>query len=81
MSFDAKLLDGLLVCTKCRSPLVRDGESLVCVKPACRTQFSICDEIPNMLLEDALVLAADDWGTRMERAGRDAASGAKIASS
>jgi uncharacterized protein YbaR (Trm112 family) len=81
MSFDAKLLDGLLVCTKCRSPLVRDGESLVCVKPDCRTQFSICDEIPNMLLEDASVLAAGDWGVKMKHCGRDSVSGTKIGSS
>jgi uncharacterized protein YbaR (Trm112 family) len=81
MSFDAKLLDGLLVCTKCRSPLVRDGEHLVCVKADCRMQFSICDEIPNMLLEDASIVTAGDWGTVMQRSGRDSASGAKIADS
>lgn len=81
MSFDAKLLDGLLVCTKCRSALVRDGDNLVCVKPECRTQFSIRDEIPNMLLEDASVAATGDWGTAMQRAGRDSASGAKVATS
>jgi uncharacterized protein YbaR (Trm112 family) len=79
MSFDAKLLDGLLVCTKCRSGLVRDGDKLVCVKPECRTEFWIRDEIPNMLLEDAAVLASPNWGPVMQRAGRDPASGAKLA--
>lgn len=79
MSFDVKLLDGLLVCTKCRSPLVRDADQLVCVKPECRMQFSIRDEIPNMLLEDSLVAAATDWGGIMQRAGRDPSSGAKPA--
>lgn len=78
MSFDVKLLDGLLVCTKCRSALVRDGDHLICAKPDCRIQFSIRDEIPNMLLEDSAVVPAGDWGQVMQRAGRDPASGAKI---
>jgi uncharacterized protein YbaR (Trm112 family) len=77
MSFDAKLLDGLLVCTKCRSALVRDGDNLVCVKPDCRMQFSIRDEIPNMLLEDSTVAPAGEWSPAMQRAGRDPTSGAK----
>jgi len=77
MSFDMKLLDGLLVCTKCRSALVRDADKLICVTPECRTQFRIRDEIPNMLLEDAVVATAPDWGAVMQRAGRDPASGAK----
>jgi uncharacterized protein YbaR (Trm112 family) len=77
VSFDPKLLDGLLVCTKCRSELVRDADSLVCVKPECRLQYSIGDEIPNMLLEDARALSNSDWGAVMRRAARDPGSGAK----
>jgi uncharacterized protein YbaR (Trm112 family) len=80
MSFDVKLLDGLLVCTKCRSALVRDGDNLNCVKPECRVQFSIRDEIPNMLLEDSVVVPPGDWGSVMQRAGRDPVSGAKVSS-
>lgn len=79
MSFDLKLLDGILVCTKCRSALVRDGDFLVCVQPECRTQFVVRDEIPNMLLEDAAAVAASDWGQVMQRAGRDLTSGSKLA--
>jgi uncharacterized protein YbaR (Trm112 family) len=77
MSFDAKLLDGLLVCTKCRSALVRDGDHLICAKPECRIQFNIRDEIPNMLLEDSTVVSAGEWGAVMQRHGRDAVSGVK----
>lgn len=77
MSFDVKLLDGLLVCTKCRSALVRDGDHLICVKPDCRIQFSIRDEIPNMLLEDSMVVPVDDWGMIMERSGRSSVTGTK----
>lgn len=79
MSFDPKLLEGMLVCTKCRSPLVRDADHLVCVKPECRMRFSIVDEIPNMLLEDAAAIAAAEWGPVMSRSGRDPASGLKRA--
>jgi hypothetical protein len=77
MSFDPLLLDTILVCTKCRSPLVRDGDALVCVTPACRLSFAIRHEIPNMLVEEAVALTAGDWGPLMQRAGRDPVSGAR----
>lgn len=80
MSFDAKLLDGILVCTKCRFPLVRDADVLVCVGPECRLQFSIRDEIPNMLLEDAVALPPAEWAPVMQRAGRDPTSGERRSS-
>lgn len=78
MSFDARLLDRILVCTKCRSPLVRDGDALVCVLSDCRLRFAVVHEIPNMLLEDAAVLGPEDWSQVMERSGRDPASGTRV---
>jgi uncharacterized protein YbaR (Trm112 family) len=81
MSFDVSLLEGMLVCTKCRSALVRDGDNLVCAKPDCRRQFALRDEIPNMLVEDSQVLEQDAWSATMRRSGRDATTGAKAASS
>ena len=75
MSFDLLLLDKILVCTKCRSSLVRDGDALVCVTPDCRMRFAIRHEIPNMLVEEALAVPADDWAPLMQRAGRDPVSG------
>ena len=75
MSFDSKLLDRILVCTKCRSPLVRDADALVCVTPACRLRFVILHDIPNMLLEDALPISVDEWAPIMQRAGRDPVTG------
>ena len=77
MSFDPLLLDKILVCTKCRSSLVRDEDALVCVTPDCRMRFSIRHEIPNMLVEEAVAVTADDWGPLMQRAGRDPVSGAR----
>lgn len=75
MSFDPRLLDRILVCTKCRSSLVRDGETLVCVTPDCRMQFAIMHDIPNMLMEEAVTVPVADWSAVMERAGRDSVSG------
>ena len=77
MSFDPKLLDSILVCTKCRAPLVREGDTLVCVTPECRMRFNIENEIPNMLLEDATPVVQSEWGPLMQRAGRDPATGAR----
>jgi uncharacterized protein YbaR (Trm112 family) len=71
MSFDYLLQSGVLVCTKCHGALVRDGQRLVCAAAECRLRFEIRDEIPNMLLEDATPLAADEWRSALERAGRD----------
>jgi len=79
MSFDLSLLEGMLVCTKCRSPLVRDGDNLVCVKPECRRQFALRDEIPNMLVEDSQAIEQAAWGETMRRSGRDAVTGARAA--
>lgn len=75
MSFDSKLLDRILVCTKCRSPLVRDGDALLCVTADCRLRFPILHEIPNMLLEDSVPIPVDQWAPAMQRAGRDPVTG------
>jgi uncharacterized protein YbaR (Trm112 family) len=79
MSFDPRLLNEILVCTKCRSPLVRDGDALVCVTSACRLRFAILHEIPNMLMEDAQPVPVDEWAPVMRRAGRDPETGQKMA--
>jgi uncharacterized protein YbaR (Trm112 family) len=70
MSFDLKLLEKTLVCTKCHGRLVRDGDALVCIGHDCRLQFAILHEIPNMLLEEAIAASADDWSAVMQRAGQ-----------
>ena len=79
MSFDPKLLDRILVCTKCRSPLVHDGDGLVCVTADCRLRFAILHEIPNMLVEDAVAVPVDAWAPVMQRAGRDPVTGQRPA--
>lgn len=41
----------LLVCPMGKAPLRREGETLVCTR--CGPRFSIKDDIPNMLIEEA----------------------------
>ncbi len=41
----------LLVCPLGKAPLRREGESLICTR--CGPCFSIKDDIPNMLIEEA----------------------------
>lgn len=41
----------LLVCPMGKVPLNREGDSLVCSQ--CGTRFSIKDDIPNMIVEEA----------------------------
>jgi uncharacterized protein YbaR (Trm112 family) len=56
MPIDPKLLE-ILACPKCRGPLESkaDGSALLC--RACRLAYSIVDEIPNLIVEDAQPLA------------------------
>jgi uncharacterized protein YbaR (Trm112 family) len=41
----------LLVCPMGKAPLRREGDSLICTR--CGPRFSIQDDIPNMLIEEA----------------------------
>lgn len=44
-------LMALLVCPMGKAPLSREGDTLVCTR--CGLRFSIKDEIPNMLVDEA----------------------------
>ena len=41
----------LLVCPMGKAPLRREGDTLICTR--CGPRFSILDDIPNMLIEEA----------------------------
>ena len=41
----------LLVCPLGKAPLLREGDTLICTR--CGPRFSIKDDIPNMLIEEA----------------------------
>jgi uncharacterized protein YbaR (Trm112 family) len=75
MSFDPRILDGILQCTRSRSKLVHDGEKLVCVDPECRLQFSIRDNIPVMLVDEAQQMVPPEWSRVMQTHGRDPQTG------
>ncbi len=75
MPFKFKELEDLLVCPGSRTPLIQDGDSLVCLNPDCRLKYAIRDDIPIMLVDEATKLSPDDWGTIMQRHARDAKTG------
>ena len=71
MSFEPALLANWLRCSKSKSPLVRDGDSLVCTDPACRLRFAIVEEIPNMLVEEAVEVPVAEWSMILEKSKVD----------
>ena len=71
MSFDPRLLEGILVCPRSKSPLVRDAEALISVDPACRLRYEIKDGIPNMLIEEATEMSPEAWTEVMRRHDRN----------
>jgi uncharacterized protein YbaR (Trm112 family) len=77
MSFNPKLLEETLICTKCRSGLVLKDNALFCVSPACRMKYAIIHDIPDMLIDDACIAATEDWSAAMHRSGRDPGTGMK----
>ncbi len=52
MPIDKELLD-ILACPLCKTPVVLQGEKLVCTQ--CGRKYPIRDEIPVMLIEEAEV--------------------------
>ena len=66
-SFDPVLLLNWLRCSRSKSPLVRDGDSLVCTGPACRLRFAIHQDIPNMLVEEAVEVSKVEWSAIVEK--------------
>jgi uncharacterized protein len=75
MVFKFKELEGLLVCPDSRSPLVQEGDSLVCSDGGCRLKFAIRDEIPIMLVDEAAKLSPEEWEKIMQRHSQHQPSG------
>jgi uncharacterized protein YbaR (Trm112 family) len=78
MVFKFKDLENLLVCPGSRTPLLQDGDWLVCLNPDCRLKYAIRDQIPIMLVDEAVKLSPEDWGAIMERHARDSKTGQVI---
>ena len=70
MTFNFEKSKSYLVCPKCHSDLVPDGDSLVCTNPEFRLRYPILEDIPRLLVEEAEVLTTDAWTAAMQRAGR-----------
>jgi len=78
MPFNFRELQDILVCPGSRSKLVHEGDSLVCVDPGCRLKYAIRDEIPIMLVDEAVRLSAEEWSGVMQRHARDLKTGDPI---
>jgi uncharacterized protein len=67
MPFNFKELESLLVCPGSRSKLFQEGDSLICTDGACRLKFAIRDNIPIMLVDEAVQLSPEEWEHVMKR--------------
>jgi uncharacterized protein YbaR (Trm112 family) len=65
--FDYDAVKDILRCPNTLSPLLHDGDSLVCIDAECRLQYAILDGIPNMLIDDATQMPVDSWKDLMAR--------------
>ncbi len=76
MAFTQETLDKIkLVCPKTKAPLILDGETLVSVDPDTRLLYAVKDDIPIMLIDEAVELSLEDWSAVMSRHGRDPVTG------
>jgi uncharacterized protein YbaR (Trm112 family) len=60
----------LLRCPQTHSPLVFDGDSLVSTHAGTRLKYTIKDDIPVMIVDEAVELSEDEWRTIMLRHGQ-----------
>jgi uncharacterized protein YbaR (Trm112 family) len=51
----------LLRCPESRSPLIQDGDTLVSTHAESRRRYSIEEGIPNLIIDDSVVLDVDAW--------------------
>ncbi len=76
MAFTEETLQKIkLVCPKTKADLVLDGKSLVSVDPQTRLRYEVKDDIPIMLVDEAVELSPEDWSTVMSRHQRDPQTG------
>ncbi|MCA9025436.1 MAG: hypothetical protein KDA86_09515 [Planctomycetaceae bacterium] len=75
MSFDPKHAVELLVCPQSHAQLVYDGQGLVSTDPETRLRYTIRDEIPVMLVDEAESLSMETWQEIMRQHNRDPQTG------
>ena len=67
MTFDFDAVRDIVRCPKSHSPLIHDGEALICTDATCRLKFPIRDDIPILLLDEAEELSEDAWRAIISR--------------
>jgi uncharacterized protein YbaR (Trm112 family) len=70
MTFDFEKSRSYLVCPKCHSDLVLDGDALVCTDPEVRLRYPILEGIPRLLIDEAEELSPEAWQAVMHRAAK-----------
>ncbi len=60
------LLD-ILCCPETKADLVLEGDLLISTDKATRRQYRIEDDIPIMLIEEAVQLSMEDWTKIMKK--------------
>lgn len=75
MSFDFDSVKDILVCPKSHAELVQEGDSLVSTDPQTRLRYKVVDDIPILIVEDAVELNPEEWSAVMRRHQRDPQTG------
>jgi len=79
MAFTQETLDKIkLVCPKTKAGLLLDGSMLVNVDPDTRLRYEIKDDIPVMLIDEAVEMSPEEWSEVMSRHGRDPQTGQTV---
>ncbi len=71
MPFNFEKSRSYLVCPKCHSDLVLDGDALICTSADERLKYPILEDIPRLLVDEAEELTSEAWQAAMQRAGRN----------
>ena len=80
MTFEFNKISSILVCPKSKAELVMDGDTLVSTSPDSRLRYSIVDDIPRLIVEEAETLDQQTWSAIMQKHGRDAETGCELQS-
>ena len=60
----------LLRCPQTHAPLVFEGDALISTDPASRLKYMIKDDIPVMIIDDAVELSEEEWRAVMQKHGQ-----------
>lgn len=65
----------LLRCPQTHAPLVFEGDALISTDPASRLKYLIKDDIPVMIIDEAVELSEEEWHAIMRKHGQSASTG------